>query len=378
MPHLRTAGTQGYVKVPRDLYDAYLSDSKYQVKQPKESASWAATAAKAVVLMGATAAAGYAISMGYEPLFKFGQTVGVSAKMQQCAEHLVNLGPNATSIGSGPSNILKIGAAIQNTTAFSSAYNLYDKATSFGRTLYDNKDWVVLGFNLYEYPAVGYAAIAFFGTLAASIVKPVVTGTVQMTADSVKAIVWPNDKTSTVRKVVKIAAVMSLVMAGIVAYGYWGGLQHAQNDCARVVITNAPTNGTLATFSLPNATAAAPTSYLGAITQMLGLAAKSNPAGTALVDPSKVVAYTKEQFTNELANQLTAKSLENAPAAPSSLAEAVPQAVFQKYEETKEAAKAANYGFAAFALARNYGLPLFGHAVNIGLGAMNFIAFRRR
>lgn len=193
MPIQRTSKSNGYVQVPKAFYNELIKASRYQIKKPKEAEpTWAETAKGAIITAGLIVASGYVISKSYEPLYNWAVSEGSEKARMLCAEKLAG-------------------------TSFSSKFYLH--ASEAVSHLYQNCKSYLTGYGVYRM----ISDSPLLTTLTAVVVaKPII--------DGVKSIA-PSQKSSTVNKVIKVAALATAVLAGIFAVGYLTGLKDGYGKC---------------------------------------------------------------------------------------------------------------------------------------------------
>lgn len=193
MPIQRTSISNEYVQVPQALYKELVKANRFEVKKSQETEmTWAETAKGAIVTAGLIAASAFVISKSYEPLYNWAVEKGSDKARMLCAEKLAG-------------------------TSFSS--KLYLHAAEAVNHFSQNIKNYLTGYGIYRL----ISDSPLLTTLTAVVVaKPIM--------DGVK-LITPTQKSSTVAKVIKVAALATVVLAGIFAVGYLTGLNDGHGKC---------------------------------------------------------------------------------------------------------------------------------------------------
>ncbi len=310
MPIQRTSKSNEYVQVPKAFYNELIKASRYQVKKPKEAEpTWAETAKGAIVTAGLIVASGYVISKSYEPLYNWAVSKGSDKARMLCAEKLAG-------------------------TTFSNKFYLH--ASEAVSHLYQNCKTYLTGYGAYRM----ISDSPLLTTLTAVVVaKPII--------DGVKAIT-PSQKSSTVVKVVKVAALATAVLAGIYAVGYLAGLGHGYGKCPTTfsVEYKQAITGAKDALELYVATPASSATLF----QKIGNTISAVIGGNSLTDAEQAFANLPiSEKTSCIFTDLAPRFQENLPSAPSS------EVILEKINEYRGTAGDVVAGYGGYSIAKDFG-----------------------
>ncbi len=250
------------LEIPQSEFNKYIQTSN---PTKTEEPTWAATVKGAIVTAGLLAVAGYAVSQNWESIYMAGANSCFNRVLTQCAQKLVNQAFDQTSalplIGPGSPRIFE--------TITTSLFGAAGKLASFA---YDNPRVTATAISVYSLVKDSLAIQFALGTiLAAAVITPV-----KYTASAMKAAVWPKNGSSTTVKVVKVAALAAVVLAGFYAAGYLEQMQKLAKEftCPKsvtIVPESVYTNGTQAlSYKTPSDIATATPSALATAAEKFG------------------------------------------------------------------------------------------------------------